>query len=257
MIHRDVFARSSRPLRIAFPPSDGFVDQDEEWCVVEFDGRWRELRLHDYAAIYRVPGLYERLFAGTLECSSPRVVAEALQRAARKRAIPMESLRVLDLGAGNGMVAEELVRRGVDSVFGVDIEPEARAAARRDRPGIYTDYFVRDLGCADSVDREHLHTLELNALVCVAALGFDDVGVPAFLAALEALPSGALVAFNLKEDFLSALDESGFGATLRALVQSSRLRPLRQRRYRHRLSVTGDPIHYVVVTGVIGDGATQ
>ena len=54
-------------------------------------------------------------------------------------------LRVLDVGAGNGMVGEELDRMGARHIVGVDIIPEAKEAAERDRPGVYDDYFVVDL----------------------------------------------------------------------------------------------------------------
>ena len=50
--------------------SEARLDQDSEWCVVETaDGR-RRIRLHDYADIYAIPGLYERLFYDVLRCSS-------------------------------------------------------------------------------------------------------------------------------------------------------------------------------------------
>ena len=40
-------------------------------------------------------------------------------------------LRVLDVGAGNGMVGEELDRMGAKHIVGVDIIPEAAEAAQR------------------------------------------------------------------------------------------------------------------------------
>ncbi len=53
-------------------------------------------------------------------------------------------LRVLDLGAGNGVVGEELKKRGVSRLVGVDIITEAQAATERDRPGVINDnYFCR------------------------------------------------------------------------------------------------------------------
>ena len=48
-------------LRIALPPADLSLTQDEEWCVVRLNGEWREIRLHDYDELFSVPGLYERL----------------------------------------------------------------------------------------------------------------------------------------------------------------------------------------------------
>ena len=49
-------------------------------------------------------------------------------------------LRVLDLGAGNGIVAERLTEAGVGHIVGVDLLEEAAQAAERDRPDAYDDY---------------------------------------------------------------------------------------------------------------------
>ena len=54
------------------------LDQDQEWCEIEINGERQRIRFHDYASIYNVPGLYERLFAEQLECDSPRFVTELL-----------------------------------------------------------------------------------------------------------------------------------------------------------------------------------
>ena len=51
----------------------------------------------------------------------------------------MDSLAVLDVGAGNGMVGEQLKCSGVKRSL-VDIIQEAKQAALRDRPGIYKEY---------------------------------------------------------------------------------------------------------------------
>ncbi|MHC4090443.1 MAG: hypothetical protein ACYSVY_09240 [Planctomycetota bacterium] len=58
-------------LRIALPPADLLLTQDEEWCVVRLNGEWREIRLHDYDELFSVPGLYERLIHDILKCDSP------------------------------------------------------------------------------------------------------------------------------------------------------------------------------------------
>lgn len=236
-----------RELRVALPDASQFVDQDSEWCVVEREGRWREIRFHDYAALFEIPGLYEKLFAEMLRCHSPRVVAKAIVRECERLGRPMKTLRVLDVGAGNGMVAEELVRAGVGDIVGLDILPEARAAALRDRPGVYSEYFVKDLMQADEHMRSSLRARDLNCLVTVAALGYDDVPVRAFVEALGLVSTGALVVFNIKEEFLSTFDGSGFGTTLRSLYDAGTLRPLRQRRYRHRNATNGEPLYYVLV----------
>src|SRR3954454_23047540 len=90
------------------------ASQDEEWCEVEVDGETRRLRFHDYSDIYSIPGLYERLIYEELGCQSPTVIARLLAGEVKKRGIDPAELRVLDLGAGNGIVAEELSKVGVE-----------------------------------------------------------------------------------------------------------------------------------------------
>src|SRR3954454_6365026 len=132
-------ARSADPIE-----AEGFVlrlpeeasrsaDQDEEWFEVEVDGETRRLRFHDYADIYSIPGLYERLIYEELRCDSPRVIAGLLGKASAKRDIDPATLHVLDLGAGNGIVAEALQRVVIDHLAGIAITPEAAEAAERDR----------------------------------------------------------------------------------------------------------------------------
>src|SRR3954451_13566832 len=151
------------------------ADQDEEWCEVEYDGETRRLRFHDYSDIYSIPGLYERLIYQELGCQSPRVIASLLAGEVEKRGINPAELRVLDLGAGNGIVAEELSKIGVDHLVGIDIIEEAAEAAERDRPGLYDDYVVADLPEDSAEVRKRLDAHQLNAFPCVAALGFGDI----------------------------------------------------------------------------------
>lgn len=104
-------------LRIALPDSARSYGQDSEWCVVEVGGTWQEFRFHDYDRIYEVEGLYERLFYDLLQCRSPGVLRKALGRNSNAPRSPGE-LRVLDLGAGNGIMAHELAELGVEYVVG-------------------------------------------------------------------------------------------------------------------------------------------
>src|ERR1700710_2839977 len=132
------------------------LDQDEEWCEIQVGGERRRIRLHDYAAIYDVPGLYEHLFAELLECSSPGVVCDLLGSELEKAGVDPAGLTGLDFGAGNGMVGEQLAELGIESLVGVDLLPEARDAALRDRPGLYEDYLAVDITDLDRGERRSL-----------------------------------------------------------------------------------------------------
>jgi hypothetical protein len=86
-------------------PQDGSgLDQDQEWCEIDLGGVRRRIRLHDYAAIYGIPGLYEHLFPARLACRSPEVVCDLLGAVLEKAGVDPTRLSALDFGAGNGMV---------------------------------------------------------------------------------------------------------------------------------------------------------
>ena len=228
-------------------PAGATQDQDDEWCVVESaDGERRRIRFHDYADIYAMPGLYERLFYDVLECGSPAMVRGLLEDVLDARGTDPAELTVLDVGAGNGMVAEELDDLGVASIVGVDILPEAAAAAERDRPDLYDDYRVLDLTDPAPADDAALTEAGFNCLTTVAALGFGDIPPAAFTQAFSYVDPGGLVAFTLRDRFTdAAVDESVFSRLIRALDEGGAIEPLVEHRYRHRLSVTGEPLHYV------------
>jgi hypothetical protein len=112
--------------------------QDQEWIDINLDGKWQRKRLHDYEELYSIPGLYEAIFNRTLKCSSPVRVVSLLADVMAEAGDSLEDLRVLDLGAGNGMVGHELNNLNVATCIGIDIIPEAREATLRDRPGATT-----------------------------------------------------------------------------------------------------------------------
>jgi SAM-dependent methyltransferase len=224
------------------------ASQDEEWCEVEVDGNVRRLRFHDYSDIYSIPGLYERLIYERLGCQSPRVIAGLLKREIEERDIEPESLRVLDLGAGNGIVAEELRETAACCRFvGVDIIQEAADAAERDRPGLYDEYVVADLLHAENGAGERLDRQRLNALTCVAALGFGDIPPEVFCQALRHIATPALVAYTIKDAFLGDKDPSGSSELVERLEQDGSLVTITSERYQHRLNWAGQPLHYVAV----------
>jgi predicted TPR repeat methyltransferase len=237
----------SRIGSIRLPKPSGRLEQDEEWCEVAIDGRLQRFRFHDYGEIYDVPGLYERLFYDRLGCCSPSRVVGLLCEALRENEASTTDLRVLDLGAGNGMVADELDARGADALVGIDIIPEARRAALRDRPGIYADYVVADLTHLEPSVAARLRAARLNCLAAVATLGFGDTPPRAFTTALRLMEVPGWLAFNIKETFLKEHDDSGFSRLIRQLASREVIRFEAYRRYRHRRSVAGEPLHYVAM----------
>lgn len=239
--------RGAAPIRhrIQFPPESAEnLPQDEVAFHVLEDGERVRLRFHDYARIYERPGLYEQLFYERLKCTSPAKVGDILRKTVEANGQDSTSLRVLDLGAGNGMMGEELKRRGVSRLVGVDIIPEAREACLRDRPGLYDEYYVADFTDLDDETREEIDEWNFDCLTSVAALGFGDIPQRAFTQALEFVREGGWMAFNIKETFLAESDTTGFSKLVRALMFCDAIEVHHIERYWHRLSMEGRPLKY-------------
>ena len=231
--------------RIQFPPRDANnLEQDEvTFHLVEGDRRL-ELRFHDYDQIYLRPGLYEQVFYDRLKCTSPKKVGELLKRTLDASEQNFTEMRVLDLGAGNGMMGEVMKAYGVARLIGADIIPEAKEACYRDRPGIYDDYYVADFTDLKPELVEEISDWSIDCLASVAALGFGDIPPKAFFQSLQFVSENGWVAFNIKETFLDNSDTSGFSRFVRELIFSEYLDIHHIERYRHRLSMEGTPLYY-------------
>ena len=143
--------------RIQFPKDElSNFNQDEAYFYLQGSGGKRKIRFHDYDEIYQVPGLYEQIFYDRLKCASPNKVASILESAVKQYQDNFSELRILDLGAGNGMMGEELKKHGVSRLIGVDIIPEAYDATVRDRPGIYDAYYVEDFTKLEDDTKEEI-----------------------------------------------------------------------------------------------------
>ena len=236
--------------RIQFPQAEStHLGQNEAYFYLQQSGDQRKIRFHDYDEIYQVPGLYEQVFYDRLKCVSPSKVAAILESAVKQSRDNFSELRVLDLGAGNGMMGEELKKHGVSRLIGVDIIPEAYEAAIRDRPGIYDAYYIEDFCNLDDDEKDEIASWQCDCMVTVAALGFGDIPGKAFLAAFNIIKRGAMVAFNIKETFFDQNDESAFSKMIRELVFSKYLDVYHIERYRHRLSIDGKPLYYFAIAG--------
>ena len=236
--------------RIQFPPEQEHdLAQDEAYFNLIEEGTARKILFHDYDRIFSKPGLYEQLFYERLKCSSPKKVSELLQDSLTSEWVSCTELRVLDLGAGNGMMGDRLRGLGVARIVGADILPEARDAAYRDRPMAYDDYVVADFTNLTDNRREELEEWRFDCLTSVAALGFGDIPPKAFFTALKFLGTDGWVAFNIKETFLDHSDDTGFSRFIRELIFSEYLDVYQLERYTHRLSMEGVPLNYFALVG--------
>lgn len=237
--------RPTRDFNIRFPALDD-RSQDEETFDASINGETRRLRIHDYDALYNEPGLYEALVYDKLQCRSPQRVVQLLKTVLIDWPTDPSDLRVLDLGAGNGIVAEELRRVGVPYIVGLDLLPEAERSARRDRPDAYDDYLVADLTKLTDGQKEKLTSHRCNSLITVAALGFGDIPPRAFANALNFVSDNGWLAMTIKEDFLHPSDDdSGFAKLVQQMIAERIIEMDAHLRYCHRLSVVGERLFYV------------
>lgn len=235
---------------IQFPRLDHHnLDQNEAYFYLVEEHERRKIRFHEYGEIYNRKGLYEQLFYERLKCSSPKRMAEWLSRACTEAGEPMQTLRVLDLGAGNGMMAEALQVYGVARIVGVDILPEAKSAADRDRAGVYDAYYVADLTSPSRGLTDELSEWHFDCLTTIAALGFDDIPPLAFINCYNQVKEGGWICFNIKESFLNERDQTGFSTLIRNMLLDQSLEVHRMIRYRHRYSIDGEPLSYYGIVG--------
>lgn len=230
-------------------PKIDSIQQGEEFFIVDYNDQREKIRAHDYDKIYSVPGLYEYLFYDTYKCCSPDVVASLLKQRVDQTDMDFSDLKVLDVGAGNGMMGEQLINKGADAVLGLDIIEEALEAAERDRPGIYDNYFIEDLTRLPGDVRREIQAFEPNCLTVVAALGFDDIPPGAFVEAFNMIDKSGWVAFNIKDEFVCETDCTGFSKLIQQMEQEEIMKIQARRQYRHRLCQDGTPLHYFAIVG--------
>ena len=237
--------------RIQFPSINvNNLSQSESYFyIIKSNGNKKKIRFHDYDKIYDIPNLYEQLFYDRLKCSSPAKVADILKKAVDQSSEDFSGLRVLDLGAGNGLVGEALKKYGISRLVGVDIIPEAKSAMERDRPQYYDAYYITDFCNIDAETRSEFESWSLDCLTTVAALGFGDIPPMAFMNAFNMITPKGWVGFNIKESFLDEKDQGGFSRMIRDLILSKYLDVYHLERYQHRLSIDGEPLFYFAIAG--------
>ncbi len=71
----------------------------------------------------------------------------------------------------------------------------------------------------------------------------------AFIEAFNIIKAEGWVAFNIKETFFDNSDETGFSIMIRELIFSKFLDIYHIERYRHRLSIEGEPLYYFAIAG--------
>jgi hypothetical protein len=224
--------------------------EGERFVLSRSPGLDVELDLHDYARIYEVPGLYERVVQELLECRSPQVSANLVARVGRRCGVPASKLRVLDVGAGNGVSGEYLRSQGIEHLAAIDSIEQARLACLRDRPGLYESYEIAETGVQFTEALERLRRFDANVLSCVGALGGGHVPNASVAAAVESLASPALVVLTIAERWLGPVGVEGYLQVLSGSLRSTRMDLVIEESFTHRLDMSGEPIPYRAIGAI-------
>ena len=211
----------------------------ERIAVHHDDGRVEEVALHDYARVYSLPGVYEQIVSEDLGCRSPARLAQLLGSALDDLGRDRASTRVIDVAAGNGVSGEALRAAGMGGrgLIGTDILPEARVAALRDRPDVYSEYLTLDLTALTDAQSEHLRGRHAGALCCVAPVGAGGVP-PQAIAAVSALLGDDALLVAMYDPRAAAPDPLTDAFWSAHGIAGERLH---HERYLHRFLVTGAP----------------
>lgn len=233
---------NKRSYSIEFPKGQKLT-QDRESVIVEIDGKKEKIHFHDYDRLYAIPWLYDRIF-DLLGYQAPATISNAFSRVLCKQNVDPSQLRVLEPGAGCGIVAEHLRKIGIARLVGLDIRPSARAAAQRDKPGLYEAYYVADLTQLSEQTEIELKARKFNCVVVVSATGWSHLPVAALDKALELLVSGGWLIYHTKRD------RDGTGGHVESCqwldlkLESAQISLETRETCLHRYSIEGQPIYY-------------
>jgi SAM-dependent methyltransferase len=150
---------------------------------------------------------YETSFAQAWGYIAPREIAAIL-----RREIP-EMAKILDIGAGTGLVAEHLRGLVVDAL---DITPEMLEIARS--KDLYRKYLIEDLTRVLDIPDE-----SYDAVISCGTFTHGHVGPECFPELLRITRPGAVFACGT---IGPVLDRAGFGSELARMVAQGRITPV-------------------------------
>ena len=147
----------------------------------------------------------------TLGFSAPRAGAELLATY-----VADKGARVLDAGAGTGMVGEELDRLGFQRITALDMSPGMLATA--EAKSVYKELVVGELGKPLPFE-----TGGFAGVTCIGVLTFGHAPPEALDELVRVTKAGGTVVFSMRTDYYT---EGGFDARQAALEAAGKWRVL-------------------------------
>ncbi|MDB9314631.1 hypothetical protein PN462_16080 [Spirulina sp. CS-785/01] len=235
-------------FQIRLPDNIENLPINEEYFFITENDQERRLKLHDYAEVYRIPGLYNYLALEKLHYRSPEVMATLLTENVKNKGESVQDLKLLELGAGSGLFGQAVAKLGVTSIIGIDIVPEASEATQRDCPGVYQNYFVEDLTQLSQSTRDFLKEQKLNGFVCCSALSAGHIPVKAFVTGMNLIQNGGWVLFNVAKTSYDCEDNCpDFVNFYRQAIAKNHLTVHCTQSYVHRRFFNGQTLEYVAI----------
>ncbi|NER78233.1 MAG: class I SAM-dependent methyltransferase [Leptolyngbya sp. SIO1D8] len=240
--------------QIRFPEKSNDIRNQEYFYVVQ-NGHESRYNLQHYKEVFAVPGLYNAV-TSKLRYQSPETIAMQLVTQLIKYKAAIDSLVVLDIAAGTGLIGKHLTSLGVKSIVGVDIIEEAAQATQRDHPGAYEKYYVEDLTNISFAAQKELTDRGFNCLVCCSSLSCH-FPIQGFINAFNLIKNGGWIAFNVNTYILEDTDSpdsfeyqkaAEFGQLYHHMVKTGILEITNKHYYLHRLLTNGKALDYVSVT---------
>lgn len=234
---------------IQLPKTAEYNSAGEEYFFLKENGMERKIMLQDYPTLYNIPHLYEHFVLKYLKYTSPQVLSELLLEQLMQHQTDLVNRKILDIGAGSGMMAKRLKAMGAGSIIGIDIIEEAKNAALRDCPNVYDNYYAEDLANLQKDTLTILQAQNFDCLVCCSAL--SHIPAAAFNTAYNLLATNGWMAINVMKDFWEDKGEDGFYGRYPWAKNSAIFDFKKQHTYIHRYRTNGDsPIDYIAIIGI-------
>jgi SAM-dependent methyltransferase len=232
--------------KIYLPENKTQLPINEEYFFLTENGKESRIKLHDYAKIYSMPGLYEQLAVEILGYKSHKFMAAFLSEELKKYKIPFDSISVLELGSGSGLFGREIYKKGIKYLIGTDIVPEAAEAANHGDNKIYQHYFIEDFTKIKSSTKEFITNKKLNVFVCCSALSDGHIPINAFINGINLIDINGWVVFNISK--LSYENkENEIMTFFNEAVEKQQLKPIAIKSHAHRKFCNGDDLEYMTL----------
>lgn len=230
--------------KIIFPDIDYELQQGQEYIDISINKKRKTIYCHDYRTIYNIPCLYEKLFHKHLKCNSPQVISDLFYNQVSKVGEDFNNLKVLDFGAGTGLMGEELRKRGCKYVVAVDILREAREEYYRIRPRVYNKYLIIDFSAFDkqNLQKKYIQSVHFNALTTISA--FSHIPRQAFINAFNLINRDGWIVFNINPKNYQIKE---FKYWVDILLKH--IKTIYKRNYRHRFLINRQEVIYTAYIG--------